>query len=245
MVTLEVCVDSLEGAQAAVRGGADRIELCSSLAEGGLTPSYGLMQAAAALPIPCMAMIRPRSGNFQFQPSDVDVMLADIDAARAAGLTGVVLGAQAENGGLDLEILSRLCSHAQGLSCTLHRVIDVVSDPLKAIDDAVALGFERVLTSGGQLTAIGGLHTIAVMHKHANGRLSIMPGSGLHGGNVVNVLATGVSEVHASCSIAVSQQNCLPESIEGGTHIQCRRAETSGKKVSDLRAAIAKYSVIA
>ena len=139
---------------AAVQGGADRIELCSSLAEGGLTPSFGLMQSAAKLPVPCVAMIRPSAGNFQFKTSDVDIMLADIDAAGSAGLTGVVLGSQSVHGTLDLEVLSRLVNHAQELSCSLHRVIDVVDDPLQAIDDAVTLGFKRVLTSGGCATAM-------------------------------------------------------------------------------------------
>ena len=105
MIGLEICVDTLEGAIAAMNGGATRIELCSSLSEGGLTPSLGLMRAASKLPIPCYAMIRPRSGLFHFSDDDVEIMLHDVAAARMAGLAGVVLGAQNAEGALDVETL--------------------------------------------------------------------------------------------------------------------------------------------
>ncbi|MEM6712681.1 MAG: copper homeostasis protein CutC [Pseudomonadota bacterium] len=202
MTLLEVCVDTLEGAQAAIEGGAGRIELCSALSEGGLTPSVGLMRAAAQLPIPCRAMIRPRSGLFHFADNDLPIMIADVRVAKDAGLAGVVLGVQDEAGGLDVDTLARLVDAAGDLGKTLHRVIDVVPDPLQAIDQAIDLGFDRVLTSGAQPFAPEGVDLIAEMVRQAAGRLSVMPGCGLEPDNVAEVVGkTGVTEVHAACQV--------------------------------------------
>lgn len=198
---LEICVDTLQGAQAAIRGGAARVELCSSLYEGGLTPSAGLMRAAARLPVPCYAMIRPRAGLFHFAPEDEAIMRDDIATARDAGLAGVVLGAQGPDGALDSAMLQRLSAAAGPLGRTLHRVIDVVPDPLAALDQAIALGFERVLTSGAEPEAPQGVALIAQMVKRARRRLSVMPGCGLTAQNVAHVLAaTGAAEAHAACA---------------------------------------------
>jgi copper homeostasis protein len=234
-VLLEVCVDTLRGAEAAVRGGADRIELCSSLSEGGLTPSAGLMRAAAALPVPVYAMIRPRAGLFHFAPADEGVMLADIVAARAAGLAGVVLGVQAPDGTLDVEMLARLSEAAGPLGRTLHRVIDVVPDPLRALDQAIALGFERVLTSGAEPFAPDGVDLIARMVQRAAGRLSVMPGCGLAPDNVAAVVAaTGAQEVHAACSRPVPGDPAFSDFDPPGG-----RRETSEDDVRAMVAALA------
>lgn len=201
---LEVCVDTIAGVYAAHAGGAGRVELCASLSEGGLTPSAGLMQAAAQAPIPCVAMIRPRSGLFMFSDAEVDIMLGDIAAARAAGLAGVVLGVQTESGALNLPVLRQLSAAADGMARTLHRVIDVVPDPLAALDQAMSLGFDRVLTSGAQPEAPEGVPMIAKMVVQAQGRISVMPGCGLTPSNVAKVMAqTGVTEVHAACRAKV------------------------------------------
>lgn len=197
---LEVCVDTIEGAQAAICAGAGRLELCAALSEGGLTPSVGLMQAAASLSVPCYAMIRPRAGLFQFTRDEERIMLADINAAKNAGLDGVVLGAQENDGQLDVAMLERLSLAAGSLGRTLHRVIDVVPDQLQAVDIAIDLGFERVLTSGGSATAVEGLPVIREMYRRAAGRISVMPGSGVNADNIAQLLAVGVSEVHASCA---------------------------------------------
>ena len=232
---LEICVDTIEGAQAAIRGGASRIEICSALSEGGLTPSAGLMQAAANLPIPCHAMIRPRGGLFHFTPEDEAIMLADIDTARAAGLAGVVLGAQTAIGALDLAILQRLSARAQGMARTLHRVIDVVPDPLTALDQAIALGFDRILTSGAQPEAPQGIPLIAEMQRRADGRISVMPGCGLTPENVAKVIAgTNVSEVHAACSEPVPGDPAFSDFDPPGG-----RRQTSETQVSAMVGAIA------
>ncbi|MEP3034632.1 MAG: copper homeostasis protein CutC, partial [Pseudoruegeria sp.] len=169
--------------------------------EGGLTPSVGLMRAAAALPIPVFAMIRPRAGLFDASASEMKIMLEDIAAARNAGLSGVVLGVQDTDGGLHMAHLAALKHAAGELGTTLHRVIDVVPDPLKAIDQAAELGIDRVLTSGGAAQAVAGVNMIAQMVTRAAGRLSVMPGCGVTVVNVAEILLrTGAHEVHASCA---------------------------------------------
>ena len=203
-IGLEICIDSLAGAEAAQAGGADRVELCASLSEGGLTASQGMMQAVARLDIPAFAMIRPRSGLFHFSAAEVDIMCADIINAREAGLAGVVLGAQGADGGLDPTVLLRLLDAAGPLPATLHRVIDVVPDPLAALEQAIDLGFERVLTSGAAPEAPEGRDMIRAMVARADGRISVMPGCGLEPDNVAELVReTGVREIHAACLSSV------------------------------------------
>jgi copper homeostasis protein len=203
-VLLEVCVDSPQGLAAAIAGGAGRIELCSALELGGLTPVAGLIKAAAAAPIPVYAMIRPHAGPFLFDEADEEAMMADIDAVRAFGLAGVVIGANRLDGRLDVPLISRLMAHADGLGSTLHRAFDLVPDADAALEQAIELGCERILTSGCVPKAIDGLETLGRLSRKAAGRISIMPGSGVRPGNVAEILrATGASEVHASCSARV------------------------------------------
>lgn len=200
-VTLEICVDDAEGLAAAIAGGAGRIELCSALSTGGLTPSAGLMHQAATAPIPVYALIRPRPGDFCFSPADIATMTGDIATARAAGLTGVVLGASLADGRLDATTLEALIGAASGLRLALHRAFDLVPDIESAIETAVDLGFERILTSGGAPSALAGLAGLRAAHAAARGRIAIMPGAGIHAGNVSDILsAVPVSDIHASCS---------------------------------------------
>lgn len=205
---LEICVDNAEGLFAAIEGGADRIELCSALSVGGLTPSYGFMELAGRQAVPVLAMIRPRGGNFIFSTEEVELMKADIDAARAAGLAGVVLGATTLDSRLDRESLNLLCRHADGLDLTLHRAFDVVEDQIDALETAIDLGFSRILTSGGMPTALQGKQILSMLVAQAAGRVTIMPGSGVRPANAAELLADlSVSEIHASCSIRFSEEN--------------------------------------
>lgn len=199
---LEVCVDDADGLAAAIEGGADRIELCAALSIGGLTPTAGLMALAGPPPVPVYAMIRPRPGDFVFSAGDLDMMRRDIDAVRDAGLAGVVLGASLADGGLDAPMLRKLTGHAAGLGLTLHRAFDLVPDFNDAMELAIELGFERILTSGGAKSAPQAIDRLAELVELAAGRLSIMPGSGVTLDTVDALLARlSVSEVHSSCSI--------------------------------------------
>lgn len=201
-ILLEVCVEDAAGLRAAVDGGADRIELCSALSVGGLTPSPGLMALAGKIDIPVYAMIRPRPGDFVFDVSDMDVMRVEIDAARSAGLAGVVLGASRPDGSLDGETLRVLVDHAHGLGLTLHRAFDLVPDFAEAVEIAVDLGFERILTSGGAKRAPDAVDALVAVIADAKGRISIMPGSGVTLETVGGLLSRlSVTEVHSSCSV--------------------------------------------
>ncbi|MGB8816396.1 MAG: copper homeostasis protein CutC [Rhizobiaceae bacterium] len=201
-ILLEVCVDNAEGLQAAIDGGADRIELCSALELGGLTPSYGLMKLASKAPLPVHAMIRPRGGGFVYMDSDEAAMRHDIDMARDLGLAGVVFGALTGGGQLDGELLNRLCQHAQGMDLTLHRAFDFCGPEFDAaLETAINLGFHRILTSGGERTALEGLSVLERLFAKAAGRITIMPGSGVNAANIAILKSRlPLCEAHASCS---------------------------------------------
>ncbi len=197
---LEVCVDSAEGLNAAIEGGAGRIELCSALDLGGLTPSKGLMTQAAKAPVPVYAMIRPRAGDFVFDSASREVMLADIDAVRESGLAGVVLGVSGPDGRLDIDLLAVLAKQADGMGRTLHRAFDLVPDPFEAVEQAIELGFERILTSGQAAKVPDGKTVLRRLVDQADGRISIMAGGGITPENVAAIIIeSGVCEVHASC----------------------------------------------
>ncbi|MBX5136919.1 copper homeostasis protein CutC [Rhizobium lentis] len=203
-ILLEVCVDSAAGLAAAIEGGAGRIELCSALELGGLTPLPSLMRIAARAPVPIYAMIRPHAGPFIFDGLDEQAMMLDIEAVRAAGLAGVVIGANRPDGTLDLPLIRRLKAHAVGLGSTLHRAFDLVPDADQALEQAIELGCERILTSGCAVKAADGIDTLKRLSEKAAGRISIMPGSGIRPANVGEILrATGAREVHGSCSSPV------------------------------------------
>ena len=200
---LEVCVEDAEGLAAAIAGGADRIELCSALAVGGLTPSAGLMARAARYSVPTYAMIRPRAGSFQYTADEIEVMKADIDAAGHAGLAGVVLGASLHDGRLDPDALNILIEHADGLGRTLHRAFDLVPDMKQAIELAISLDFERILTSGRAGTALAGVDDLEQAIDISAGRISIMPGAGVSVTTIDQLLARlKITEIHSSCSVA-------------------------------------------
>jgi copper homeostasis protein len=233
---LEVCVDSVEGMLAAAGAGADRIELCSALEVGGLTPSSGQMARAAELSVPVHALIRSRAGDFCFPEDEVAAMVADIRAARQAGLAGVVIGAALPDGRLDLSALARMRGAAGEMSVTLHRVFDLLPDFAEGVEAAVALGCDRILTSGGAIGAPEGAEAIAAICGYAAGRIGIMPGAGITSANVGALLArVKVDEVHSACgrmqpmqARAVAMEFCHPE-----------RLETDAGEVLALKAALA------
>ncbi len=206
MLILEVCVDSAGGLAAAVAGGADRIELCAGLTLGGLTPSGGFMRSAAHCGVPVVAMIRPRPGDFVYDAADLALAEAEIGAARAAGLSGVVIGANRPDGRLDDAALARLVGVAAGMDIALHRSFDLAPDLAEAVAVVARLGIPRVLTSGGAAKAEAGLDRLAQTIGLAGGRFTVMPGSGVNTGNLGRIVTTlGVREVHSSCSHGLPQ----------------------------------------
>lgn len=239
-ITLEVCVDNAQGLSAAIAGGADRIELCAALETGGLTPSAGLLQLAAASTIPVVAMIRPRGGAFCYDAIEVQQMLNEIDAVAAAGLQGVVLGASLPSGELDLATLELLLRRAadRGLRATLHRAIDLCPDLALAARQAIDLGFERILTSGGALAAPQGIDGLLRCFDAADGRITIMPGAGIGPDNVARLMARlPLREVHASCSMPTPAVS--PQALAFGFDTAGRR-QTSAARVAALKSALAQ-----
>lgn len=235
-ITLEVCVDNVHGLAAALDGGADRIELCSALDIGGLTPTQGLLRAASRSPVPVVAMIRPRGGDFCFDESETRLMLDEIDAVAAAGLQGVVLGASMPDGRLDQATLEKLVrrSRHHGLRCVLHRAIDLCPDLALATRQAIDLGFERILSSGGARSAPEGLDDLQRCFEAAANRIAIMPGAGVSADNV-HLLRERLplTDVHASCSepLPAASPQVLAFGFDSGN-----RRQTSRTKVAALSA---------
>lgn len=198
--TLEVCIDNLESLHLAIGGGASRIELCSSLALGGLTPSYGFMKKAAEIStIPVYAMIRPRQGDFLYSSEDIESMLLDISMAKQAGLQGVVFGVLDAQGNIDMLTARALMAEAGDLGVTFHRAIDQCNDYRQAIEDIAELKCERILTSGLAATAEQGIEVLADMVKLTKGRFSVMAGAGVNISNANQIIKdTGITEIHLS-----------------------------------------------
>lgn len=200
---LEICTGDPAGVDAAVKGGADRVELCSGLAEGGLTPSGAIMKYSVER-IPTNVLIRPRGGDFVYTPAELTVMAADIDGAVKMGAKGVVIGALTPDGRVDTQACKRLLAHARGLSNTFHRAFDLTADPFEALEEIIALGFSRVLTSGQASTALEGAGLLAELHRRAAGRIIIMAGAGVNPGNAAELLRLSqADELHASARSAV------------------------------------------
>lgn len=201
---IEVCVDSMESVREAVRGGADRLELCANLIIGGTTPSEPLIREAAALGVPVNVLIRPRFGDFLFTEEEKREQLAQIAHLRALGASGAVVGALNADGTLDTAFLAACRSAAEGLHLTLHRAFDVCRDAHEALEQAVELGFDTILTSGQRATAVEGAALLAELTAQAGERIAIMPGSGVNSGNIAVLYArTGARAFHLSAKTTV------------------------------------------
>lgn len=200
MAVLEVCVDSVASSVAAQQGGADRIELCSDLLEGGITPGPGLISVVRSrLDIDIFVMIRPRAGDFLYDDDEFEVMQQDMDEARRLGANGFVLGILNEHAGVDVERTRELVNRADPLPITFHRAIDMTPDPLTALEDVIATGAHRVLTSGGAPNVTKGCELLRRMQESASDRITIMAGGGLTLKTVQHIVeTTGIGEYHAS-----------------------------------------------
>ena len=205
-IILEVLIDSVDAARAAHDGGADRLELCQNLFEGGTTPSAGLIESVvASVPLPVQVMLRPRGGDFCYTPAEFDVLRRDLAVARRAGAAGVVFGLLRPDGSLDVPRCAELLAATGTLSVTFHRAFDMARDPFSALESLIAIGVPRVLTSGQEASAFEGAELIAELVRRAAGRIIVMPGGGLRERHVKRVLAqTGATEVHISASGSVT-----------------------------------------
>jgi len=196
---LEACIETLAEAKLAAAHNLNRVELCTALDIGGLTPTAALISACAEI-IDVHAMIRPRGGDFVYTAEEENLMLAEVRNAKKAGATGVVFGCLLPSGEIDFALTQRLVLEAKkvGLQTTFHRAFDFVTDKQKALEELIDLGFYRVLTSGGKPTAIEGLEEIARLVRTANGRIEIMAGSGVNASNAEALKTSGVDALHFS-----------------------------------------------
>ena len=199
-VLLEVCCGSLDDALEAEAGGADRIELCSTLFFGGLTPSFGtIAEATRRLRIPVIVMVRPRGGGFCYSETEFATMVADAETAVARGAAGIVFGMLTPDGALDVGRTRTLREIAGDRDAVFHRAFDVTPDPFRALDELVDLGMTRVLTSGQQDTVPEGLDLIRRLIDHAGDRIQVMPGGGIKPHNFTDVIVrTGCRQIHVA-----------------------------------------------
>lgn len=207
-LTIEVCVDTVESAIAAQRGGADRIELCGNLIEGGITPSIGAIEMVRKnLSIPLHVVIRPRGGDFLYSDIDFEVMKRDIELVKWLGADGVVFGVLTPRGAVDVERTEDLIARARPLSVTFHRAFDMTRDPYQSLDDLITLGVNRVLTSGQEGSIVEGLAVVAQLAKRAGSRITVMAGGGLTEQNIGAVVScSGVREVHFTARTSVKSR---------------------------------------
>ncbi|MEU4835141.1 copper homeostasis protein CutC [Streptosporangium sp. NPDC023615] len=240
----EICIDSTAGALAAEQAGAHRVELCSALFDGGLTPTLGTVEAtlAAVSAIRVHVIVRPRGGDFIYDAYEVAAMERDVATIRDAGAQGVVIGVLTPSGEVDVEVARRLIDAAGDLSVTFHRAFDMTADAFAALDTLVSLGVDRVLTSGQDVTALEGAPLIASLVERAGDELVVMPGGGITPRNVHRVVeATGATEIHFAALVDAPSPavHRNPHPFMGG---ELRRPEygrlvTSPRLVSEVIAA--------
>ena len=240
-VKFEICSGSLQSALNAQEAGAHRVELCSALSLGGLTPSYGFIELARKrLKIDVNVLIRPRQGDFLYDSDEVAVMIRDIIACAQMGVDGVVIGALDPFGNVDVDACRAMVAVAKHheMSVTFHRAIDRACNIMAALEDVISVGADRVLSSGGKPTSLEGLETLAQMNAAAAGRIIIMPGGGVNTGNIRQILeGTGAQEIHFSGSQTIQSEmvyregvSFTPDSLGG----DFTRTESSAEKIRQM-----------
>jgi len=200
---LEVCAFNVQSCIIAEKAGAYRVELCDNPLEGGTTPSYGAIKAARKkISIKLYPIIRPKSGNYFYDDVDLEIIKKDIEMIKQLGCDGVSVGVQTIDGEIDKERLSRIVEWAHPMGVTCNRVFDAAPDPFKALEDIIACGCERVLTSGQQSAAPQGASLLVNLVKQAGDRITIMPGAGVRSSNISGLIKeTGATEYHTSARI--------------------------------------------
>lgn len=204
MRKIEVCSTSLDDVREAEAGGAIRIELCSAITCGGVTPSHGLIKSVvdANLNLDINVLIRAREGGFCYTEAEVETMCQDIEFCREAGVHGVVIGALTADGDIDMEACQKMVAAAGEMSITFHRAFDICREPLVALEQIISLGCHRLLTSGQQSSAEQGAEFIAELVKRAAGRIIIMPGAGINPKNIAAIeQKTAATEFHSTAAI--------------------------------------------
>jgi len=236
---IEICANSAQSCLEAERGGATRVELCAAIPEGGTTPSYGEIKTAQELTssVDINIIVRPRGGDFLYTEAEVRAMLHDIEMAKQLQVHGVVVGCLTPEGDIDVPLLKQLVEAAKPLSVTFHRAFDVCRDPFAALEQIIAAGCDRILTSGQEADAVKGIPLIAELVKCAAGRIIIMPGCGVRENNIAQIeRETGATEFHTSArSVVHSRMVYRKENVPMGSSIvtsEFETVETDHRKVA-------------
>ncbi|WP_157008125.1 copper homeostasis protein CutC [Agromyces laixinhei] len=245
MTGLEICLEDLDGAVTAERCGADRIELCAGLVEGGTTPSIGTVRTVLGRVdrIDVQVIVRQRGGDFVYTRAEVDAMCADIEAIRAVASApgvrvGFVLGALNRDGTVDRTAVRRMLDVSGDAPVTFHKAFDETPDLDAALDTLVELGIDRILTSGGAPTAVDGADTLARLVARAGDRITILPAGGIRPHNAAEIVArTGVTEVHLRAAAAVQHAGHADSPAGGGASI---RLVTSAAVIDDMLEALGR-----
>jgi copper homeostasis protein len=249
-MTLEIVVYNIESALKAQEGRADRIELCDNPGEGGTTPSYGTIENVRQnVNLDVFVMIRPRGGDFHYSNYEFHSMRRDIDQCQKLSADGVVFGILNEDGTIDKKRCTELIKRARPLKVTCHRAFDMTRDPFEALEDCIEVGFDRILTSGQQPHAIKGVDLIAELIKKANGRIAIMPGSGVNENTVAEIVSkTKAKEIHFSATafrdsaMVYKNQNIAGMGDEEGSEFKLRTVDPN--RIKKMRELATKASVI-
>lgn len=206
----EICANGVESCLAAQEGGADRVELCAGIPEGGTTPSYGDIRQARTLlkSTRLHVIIRPRGGNFVYSELEAERMLLDIETCRQLGVDGVVWGCLTRNRDIDITLCQRLMEASKGMSVTFHRAFDRARNPRQALEDIIRLGCDRVLTSGQEKKAEEGTPLLRALNGQAAGRIILLAGSGVNEQNIQRIQEeTGIQEFHFSAREPVGEED--------------------------------------
>lgn len=207
---LEICANSYQSAKNAQIAGAQRIELCSELSIGGITPSYGFIkQVISDLDVETFVLIRPRSGNFCYSEEEFEIIKKDIQICKALGCHGIVTGVLKPDNTIDINRTRDLIELSKPLAFTFHRAFDMVPNPKVALDQLIELGADRILTSGQHSKAIDGLETLIELRQHAQNRIIILVGSGINSENAKTFKEEGFEEIHASASEVIITESSV------------------------------------
>lgn len=236
---LEVCAADPDSISEAAKGGAARVELCSALGEGGVTPSEGLIRHALRHPgLIVHVLIRPRGGDFIYNDAEIACMCDDIRRAHQLGAHGVVIGALTPDGDIDVEACKRMIAEAPGMNITFHRAFDLCRNPLEALDTIIELGCNRLLTSGQEASALKGVEMLAKLTEHSAGRITILAGAGVNASNAAEIMHRGnVHELHASARHSIgSTMRFRRQGVNMGTpgSDEFARSTTSASVVADI-----------
>ncbi|WP_105665399.1 copper homeostasis protein CutC [Cronobacter dublinensis] len=242
MPLLEICCYSLACAVTAQEAGADRIELCSAVNEGGLTPSAGVLKGARAqLTLPVHPIVRPRGGDFCYRADEFATMLDDIAFIRELGFAGLVTGVLNEDGEVDIARMRKIMRATDGMAVTFHRAFDMCASPLKALEELTDLGVARILTSGQQATAEKGISLITELKRQSRAPI-IMAGAGVRLSNLDLFLAQGIDELHSSAGIHIASpmryRNTGVSMSSDASADEYARYQVDGKAVAAMKAAM-------